>query len=53
MASVMSIALLLGAIVAIMIITMGFKKMKSKKKVIKGGAAELIKTERAQFISQN
>ena len=53
MASIMSIALLLGAIVALMVIAMGFKKMKPKKNNAKGGTVAPIKAERAHFISQN
>ena len=55
MASTLSIALLLGAIVAVMILVMGFKKMKPKRNADKavadnGGTAAPIKNERARFL---
>ena len=53
MASIMSIALILGAVVAVMVIIMGFKKMKPKRNDAKKGAATPVIAERARFISQN
>ena len=53
MASIMSIALILGAVVALMVIVMGFKKMKPKKNDAKGMTAAPVKAERARFIAQN
>ena len=46
----MSIAMLLGAIVAMMIVSMGFKKLKQRKNMVNKETVAPIKNERARFI---
>ena len=51
MVSMMSIAMIFGVIVAMMVISMGLKKLKQKKNSVNEETAAPIKNERARFIS--